>query len=78
VAIVVGASRSVEPLRKSSSSWKKGASPIWEIFVARIQTAVPADRIESPGPTVLAENVRAEKIRKLAGMSHLSDEPAPD
>ena len=39
---------------------------------------VSTNRIESPGPTVLAEDVRAEIIRKLAGMSRFSDEPSAD
>jgi hypothetical protein len=39
---------------------------------------VPTNRIESPGPTVLAKDVRAEIIRKLAGMSRFSDEPSAD
>jgi hypothetical protein len=33
---------------------------------------------ETPGPTVLAEDVRAEIVRKLAGMSDFSDEPSAD
>ena len=37
---------------------------------------VPTNRIESPGPTVLAEDVREELIRKLEGMSRASGEPA--
>jgi hypothetical protein len=39
---------------------------------------VPTNRIESPGSAVLAEDVRAEIIRKLAEMSHFSDEPSAD
>jgi hypothetical protein len=39
---------------------------------------VSTNRIESPGPHCSSKDVRAEIIRKLAGMSRFSDEPSAD